>query len=214
MKIAVVPFAASVNVGPQYANQSWMDKTGAGKYNAYETECYANGGTLNSSGTCSVNLGSPAVATNNFALFNSLKDSNGAAVTWAGCVESRPTPYDINRRCSRRRNTTLFVPMFAPDEPDNWTARPAIAPMPAAPTRESYNGAPAGSQNYNNYLPDAGTPTTCAPEFPTVSSVNTSTDVITSVPDTHERHADRVPVHGFASRRVEQQHDLLRGQSD
>ena len=55
-----------------------MDKTGAGKYNAYETECYANGGTLNSSGTCSVNFGSPAVATNNFALFNSLKDLYGA----------------------------------------------------------------------------------------------------------------------------------------
>ncbi len=28
IKIAVVPFAASVNVGSQYANASWMDTTG------------------------------------------------------------------------------------------------------------------------------------------------------------------------------------------
>ncbi len=74
IKIAVVPFAASVNIGSQYANASWMDTTGIGKYHAYEQKCYANGGTLNSSGACSVNVGT---GINNFTLFNSLRTSSG-----------------------------------------------------------------------------------------------------------------------------------------
>src|SRR6185312_2381041 len=91
IKIAVVPFAASVNVGTQYASASWMDTTGVGKYHAYEQKCYANGGTLNSSGVCSVSVGT---GINNFTLFDSLKTSSGAAVTWGGCVEARPMPFD------------------------------------------------------------------------------------------------------------------------
>ena len=177
IKIAVVPFAASVNVGPQYDDASWMDTTGQGKYNAYETECYANGGTLNSSGACSVSLGSPTVATNNFTLFDSLKDSDGDPVEWAGCVEARPAPYDTTDDAPG----DTFVPMFAPDEPDNWTCSTSNCSYAGTTnSKRVYNGAPAGSQSYNNYLPDAGTPTTCAPEFPTVSSLNTSTDVITT----------------------------------
>jgi Flp pilus assembly protein TadG len=180
IKIAVVPFAASVNVGSQYANANWMDTAGAGKYNAYETECYANGGTLNSSGVCSVSLSAPTVATDNFALFGSLKDASGNAATWAGCVEARPAPYDTNDDAPGGA-TTLFVPMFAPDEPDNWTCSTSTCEYAgSSSSKRVYNGAPSGSQSYNNYLPDAGTPATCAPEFPTVSSLNTSTDVITT----------------------------------
>jgi Flp pilus assembly protein TadG len=180
IKIAVVPFAASVNVGPENADENWMDKDGAGKYNAYETECYANGGTLNSSGVCSVSLSAPAVATNNFTLFSSLKDADGDPVEWAGCVEVRPSPYDTTDDAPGGA-TTLFVPMFAPDEPDNWTCSTGNCSYAGTSnSKRVYNGAPDGSQSYNNYLPDAGTPSTCAPEFPTVSSMNTSTDVITT----------------------------------
>ncbi len=71
IKIAIVPFAASVNVGTQYANASWMDTIGVGKYHAYEQKCYGNGGTLNSSGVCSVNVGT---GINNFTLFDLAKD--------------------------------------------------------------------------------------------------------------------------------------------
>jgi Flp pilus assembly protein TadG len=180
IKVAVVPFAASVNVGPQYANANWMDTAGSGKYNAYETECYANGGTLNSSGVCSVSLSSPTVATDNLTLFSSLKDAAGNAVTWGGCVEARPAPYDVQDDAPGGA-TTMFVPMFAPDEPDNWTCSTGTCSYAGTTnSKRMYNGAPSGSQTYNNYLPDAGTPTTCAPEFPTVSSLNTSTDVITT----------------------------------
>ena len=120
IKIAVVPFAASVNVGSSHAGDSWMDTTGIGKYHAYEQKCYANGGTLNSSGACSVSVGT---AINNFTLFNSLKDSSGNAITWGGCVEARPEPYDVQDDAPSTGNpSTMFVPMFAPDESDNWTA--------------------------------------------------------------------------------------------
>jgi Flp pilus assembly protein TadG len=179
IKIAVVPFAASVNIGSQNANASWMDTTGAGKYNAYELKCFGAGGTLNNSGTCSVNVGT---STDNFTLFNSLKDSNGNSVAWAGCVEARPKPYDVSDDAADAGTPeTLFVPMFAPDEPDNWTCSTNDCSYAGSSnSKRVYNGAPDGSQNYNNYLPDAGDPNTCPTEFPTVTSINTSSDVITS----------------------------------
>ena len=178
MKIAVVPFAASVNVGSQYANASWMDTTGLGQNHAYELKCYANGGTLNSSGACSVNVGT---GINNFTLFNSLKTTSGSAVSWGGCVEARPMPYDTTDDAPSTGNpSTLFVPLFAPDEPDNWTATTsncttannctfACADGGSSCSSSSstlvFNGAPPGSFSYNNYLPDAGNANTCGDTF-------------------------------------------------
>lgn len=182
LKISVVPFAASVNVGPQYANASWMDTAGIGKYNAYEIKCYAAGGSLNSSGNCSVNVGT---SVNNFTLFDSLNKSNGQPEAWGGCVEARPMPYDVqDDEPSAGNPLTIFVPMFAPDEPDNWTCSTngsSACPYAGSsnPTRV-YNGAPAGTYSYNNYLPDAGNPATCPNEFTTVLLVASATDTITT----------------------------------
>ena len=181
IKIAVVPFAASVNVGSSHAGDSWMDTTGIGKYHAYEQKCYANGGTLNSSGACSVSVGT---AINNFTLFNSLKDSSGNAITWGGCVEARPEPYDVQDDAPSTGNpSTMFVPMFAPDESDNWTATTSTCTVANGCTFACadggsscsstsatlvFNGAPPGSRNYNNYLPDAGanaSTNTCGDSF-------------------------------------------------
>jgi Flp pilus assembly protein TadG len=40
--------------------------------------------------------------------------------SWAGCVEQRPSPYDVTDAAPDSSNpATLFVPMFAPDETDN-----------------------------------------------------------------------------------------------
>ena len=189
IKIAIVPFAAGVNVGPQYGpqdpnfvNAGWMDTTGIGKYHAYEQKCYAKGGTLDSSGVCSVNVGT---GINNFTLFDSLKTSSGAAVKWAGCVEARPMPYDATDDPTSINNpSTWFVPMFAPDEPDNWTCSTsgssACSYYGSSNSNRVFNGAPAGSYSFNNYLPDAGDPNTCTDEFATLSSVNASTDVLTA----------------------------------
>jgi hypothetical protein len=73
------------------------------------------------------------------------------------------------------------VPMFAPDEPDNWTCSTSTCSYTGtSSSNRVYNGAPGGSYSYNNYLPDAGDPNICASEFPTLSSVNASTDVLTT----------------------------------
>jgi Flp pilus assembly protein TadG len=144
IKIAVVPFAAGVNVGPQYSTASWMDTNA--KNPAHGDAQKANG--------------SPAV--NNFTLFKSLKKSNGSAVTWDGCVEARPSPYDVNDAApSSGTGSTLFVPLFAPDEPDNWTCSSSNCSNSGSGSKRRVNGAPNGSFSDNNYLPDAGTTTTC-----------------------------------------------------
>jgi Flp pilus assembly protein TadG len=56
-------------------------------------------------------------------------DSYGPFATWQGCVEARPYPYNVNDApaAGGSNNTgighgdpaTMFVPMFAPDEPGN-----------------------------------------------------------------------------------------------
>jgi Flp pilus assembly protein TadG len=166
IKIAVVPFAAGVNVGSQNANASWMDTGNANPYHADAQRAY----------------GAPST-TNNFTLLSSLKTSSGAAVTWGGCVEARPMPYDVTDDAGNP--STLFVPMFAPDEPDNWTATTSNcttgnkcsfactdggSSCSSSSSSLVLNGAPPGSFSYNNYLPDAGDgTTTCTSNSFTVS---------------------------------------------
>lgn len=42
--------------------------------------------------------------------------------SWKGCVEARPHPYNNDDTVASTSNpATLFVPMFAPDEPDTWS---------------------------------------------------------------------------------------------
>ena len=90
VKIGVVPFAAAVNVGPRYANARWMD-TGGQSSMHYEN-FDAN--------------------TTRFALFNAMPGTS-----WEGCVEVRPSPHDVTDS-DPVGGDSLFVPLFAPDEPD------------------------------------------------------------------------------------------------
>jgi Flp pilus assembly protein TadG len=115
MKISIVPFSMTVNVGSGYQNAPWM--TGV-MPSAYGSDIF---NTAN---------------TNRFTLFSQLKK------TWGGCVESRPAPYDTQDTAPVSTNPgTMFIPYFAPDEPD---------------TPTSGNGL-----FYNNYLADGltGSPT-------------------------------------------------------
>ena len=99
--IGIVPFTASVNVGPQYANAAWMDTTGIGP-NAGINHDYDTTPTT--------------PFDNRFALFDMMNN-----VEWLGCVEARATPYDANDTTPTAAvPATLFQPMFAPDEPDPW----------------------------------------------------------------------------------------------
>lgn len=60
---------------------------------------------------------------------------------WAGCVEARPHPYNINDApASREAPETLFVPMFAPDEPgDRWKQDPDDEDEPYPLDLDAYN---------------------------------------------------------------------------
>ncbi|MDR3508323.1 MAG: pilus assembly protein TadG-related protein [Caulobacteraceae bacterium] len=95
LKISVVPFSMTVNVGSAYQTATWM------------------------SGVMPTAYGSDIFSTSNvnrFTLFQQM------GVTWGGCVESRPAPYDVSDTGpSLSTPATLFVPYFAPDEPDNNT---------------------------------------------------------------------------------------------
>ena len=112
VKVGVVPFSASVNVGASHAGASWMD-TGAAS---------------------SIHSEDFSASKSRFDLFTDL------GVTWGGCVAARPSPYDVqDTAASTGIPDTMFVPMFAPDEPDD------------------ANASAAGYSSYpNNYISDYG----------------------------------------------------------
>ncbi|NLH79624.1 MAG: VWA domain-containing protein [Phyllobacteriaceae bacterium] len=90
VKFALVPFATFVNVGSGYSTASWIDSTGL---------------SPNHSTYFSTSL-------NRFTLYTALGKS------WPGCVETRPSPYDVDDTPPSVANpSTLFVPSFHPDEP-------------------------------------------------------------------------------------------------
>lgn len=111
LKVGLVPYTMTVNVGPQYRNASWITGSMPSQYGA---------DIFNASGT------------DRFRMFSQM------GVSWAGCVEARPSPYDVTEAPpSSSTPATLYVPYFAPDEPDT--------------TR----GQSCSGQGYcNNYLPD------------------------------------------------------------
>jgi Flp pilus assembly protein TadG len=89
--VGVIPFAGAVNVGSDKRGAAWVDSAGLASYH-------------------SENFSQPV---SRFTLFDRLGTS------WAGCVEARPTPYDVDDTPPSGSNpSTLFVPLFAPDEPD------------------------------------------------------------------------------------------------
>lgn len=91
VRVGVIPFAASVNVGSQNANATWMDINGLSSIH-------------------NQNVASPR---KRFDLFADM------GVAWGGCVEVRPAPHDVTDSLPVAAvPDSLFVPMLAPDEPD------------------------------------------------------------------------------------------------
>lgn len=130
VKIGLVPFAATVNVGTGYQRDWWLDPDAISPIHAqwaggdFEAEtCTTTGGNGNGRGrgrgrgrggnsetTCTTETIHP----NHWDLFDELQYTS-----WGGCVEARPLPMDIEDIApSVSRPETLFVPYFAPDEPD------------------------------------------------------------------------------------------------
>ena len=99
LKFALVPFSSAVNVGADKLNSGWIDTTGTSSFH-------------------SVNFNTSA---NVMTLYNNLQDKS-----WNGCVQARPAPFDTTDATPTTTNgDTLWVPYFAPDEPDYWPAQNA-----------------------------------------------------------------------------------------
>jgi Flp pilus assembly protein TadG len=95
LKIGLVPFSAAVNVGTQYENSGWIDTTGASSVNGLN---FSNGRHA-------------------MQVYNLINNKS-----WNGCVEARPMPMDVEDTTPSADNPdTLWVPYFAPDEPDLWS---------------------------------------------------------------------------------------------
>ncbi len=129
LKIGVVPFSMAVNVGSTYANASWITGT---QPSAYGPDIFTS-------------------STDRFTLLSQM------GVTWGGCVEDRPMPYDIQDTAPNPAvPASMFVPFFAPDEPDDYSIK----------TTSGYGGATATKNGktyydfYNNYEADVSTSST------------------------------------------------------
>ncbi|HWJ75815.1 MAG TPA: pilus assembly protein [Kaistia sp.] len=91
LRVSLVPFSQTVNVGSSYRTASWMDTKGLSPIHSQIFD----------------------KASNRFSLFDTMK------IAWRGCVETRPIPYDVQDTLpSTGVPSTLYVPFFAPDEPD------------------------------------------------------------------------------------------------
>jgi Flp pilus assembly protein TadG len=94
VKIGLVPFAGSVNVGPEHERAWWLDPNAL-------SPAHWNTHTWNAH-------------INRWDLYDELN------VDWAGCVEARREPYDMEDvPPSAGTPDTLFVPYFAADVPGN-----------------------------------------------------------------------------------------------
>mgnify|MGYP003382103478 CR=1 FL=1 len=142
VQFSLVPFAASVNVGPDNANKSWMDRYGTSPIH-HENFDWSTMGAVNANKKVELSAGSyykrgtgwgaeEDTIVTRFTLFNDLKRKSGASTlsfaSWGGCVEARPSPYNVNDVTPAGGTpATLFVPMFAPDETDQTdsNSRPA-----------------------------------------------------------------------------------------
>lgn len=92
VKIGIVPFAASVNVGTGYSGATWMDTTGLSSthFENFDTNI------------------------TRWTLYDQMNNTS-----WAGCVEVRPSPHDVDdTQAGTGGGDSYFVPTFAPDEPD------------------------------------------------------------------------------------------------
>jgi Flp pilus assembly protein TadG len=99
-KVAIVPFSMSVNVGSSYNTAPWVDTLGLSSI--HWKPATGKGGAISK----------PALYASRFDLFNQV------GVSWRGCFEVRPGSYATSEAPPTLATPdTLFVPIFAPDEP-------------------------------------------------------------------------------------------------
>ncbi|WP_311029822.1 pilus assembly protein [Mesorhizobium koreense] len=140
VQFGLVPFAASVNVGPQNASAGWMDTDGISPihHENFDWSSFTNPNRqVKQINGIYYKVGKDWGLQENqkvtrFTLYNEMKYYTNSGQTkkanytsWQGCVEQRPSPFDVTDAAPDKSNpATLFVPMFAPDETsgaqNNW----------------------------------------------------------------------------------------------
>jgi Flp pilus assembly protein TadG len=134
VKISVVPFSMTVNVGSTYQGQtSWL----VGKMPVG----YGSGTDVF------------ATSQDRFTLLSNL------GLTWSGCVESRPAPYDVTDASpSSSIANSMFIPFFAPDEPDDNVVNTTTSSS-SSKYRDVKSVSNTSYPINNNWLPDQTAPT-------------------------------------------------------
>ena len=120
VKFSLVPFAGHVNVGTNNSGAGWMDTTGISPVHN-ENLKWADDPRAIAQGDGRYKDSSGDWLTR-FTLFDDMdRDGNGRPISWKGCVESRPYPYlTTDAPASVNTPKSMYVPVFAPDEPDDW----------------------------------------------------------------------------------------------
>ena len=146
IKIGVVPFEGTVNIGSNYVASPpwWVDWS-------TQAQAYWNGRNFDAPS------GWPSGTRPGHGwLFDQLHQAN-SSLSWAGCIEMRREPYDIlDTTPDTSLPNTLFVPFFWPDEPD----RNSSGEYMSSPDTRYNNNYSSGTSSYytytyhNNYLGD------------------------------------------------------------
>lgn len=192
IKIGVVPFEGTVNIGSTYATTppAWVDWSNQAK--AYWNGRNFNQGLNSSNAICSPINGTTCKYVGHKWLFDQLTSAN-STVKWAGCVEMRNSPYDVlDTTPTTATPDTLFVPFFWPDEADRYNPSDTAAPYQytttstytsAIDTRYNSNysstsgnvSSTNSSYNYtylNNYIADKYTPSVSSSPYATNRPAN------------------------------------------
>lgn len=116
VKIAVVPFVASVNVkaGNGYFEANWVDSSDPSSVNF-----------IDEAGLSTPNGKNFDPKTSHTVLYQLLSDVDAGKTywydSWRGCVETRKPPYDtLDTEPDDSDPESLWTPFFWPDEPDSW----------------------------------------------------------------------------------------------
>ena len=150
-RISIVPFAAAVAMDPTaYATASWVDKLGQSSYhwtNVDKTSAKAMG------------------FISRLSIFNSLKIAN-SNWGWHGCFETPPYPQNVQDGAPSTGNTqsawdTLYVPLFAPDEPGGGSTSYSCWSSTGNSTSTSCSNNSIQAYTFNSYIDDTSSGGTC-----------------------------------------------------
>lgn len=133
VSFSLVPFAAMVNIGADNAGEAWMDTNGWSPMHwenlNWKTYITANPTQQN-------NAGFREKVNNKWQWLSRFHFYDMMDIDWTGCVEMRPWPYNTNddsatsgpsssgviqvtQSSKDSDRAALYVPIFAPDEPDS-----------------------------------------------------------------------------------------------